>query len=128
MADFSDLAEALEDLTSAADRLDQLDDVADEMERLANAQRAAAVAEGDELRPDRRYRYARVADFLGMKKASVQNLSRTELPRCGGAYVLGVDIMAYRGEITYDVAAAYKRHRRRRVVSQIPASSRAAEA
>lgn len=125
MADFSDLAEALEDLTSATDRLDQLDEVAAEMERLANAQRAAAEAERDELRPDRRYDYGAVADFLGMQRSSVRNIPKAELPRCGRGYVRGVDIMAFLGEITRGEAQAYKRHRRRRVTSRLPSSARA---
>lgn len=122
MADFSELAKALETLSDAAGDLSKIHEVAEHVERIANAQRGAALAEADELKPDRRYRYARVADFLGMAKGSVQNLSEAELPRCGGPYVMGVDIMAYRGEITYQEAEAYKRHRRRRVTARLPST------
>lgn len=128
MADFSDLAKALDTLTEAAGDLEKIREVARQVERIADAQKGAAIAEGDELKPDRRYRYDKVAEFLGCAKGTVQNTSEAELPRCGGAYVLGVDIMAYRGEITYAEAKAYKEHRRRRVTAQIPSSSRRAEA
>lgn len=125
MADFEALAEALKKITGLGERLDQLEEIADDVERMADAQRAAAAAEGDELKPDRRYNYGDVADFLGMTRGSVRNIPKAELPRCGRGYVRGVDIMAYLGEITHGEAEAYKRHRRRRVTARLPDSARA---
>ena len=118
-SDFEALTAALKEITQAADRLSKIPELAEQVERLADAQEAQALQPDGRLYPDRRYNYGQVADFIGMKRASVRNISKAELPRCGRGYVLGVDIMAYRGQITYDVAEAYKEQCRERVLNEI---------
>ena len=83
----------------------------------ASADVAGAVrdAEGEGLHPDHAYSSAEAAKFLGVKPASVAKISPQLLPRVRSGRFLGVDLMAYRGDVTPQDASAYKAARKRRI-------------
>ena len=92
-------------------------DLAAIRERLAAAARAlqaqatagavlAALEDG--LHPDHGYDPEQGARFLGMKRSSYLKVSPELLPRFGAGRVLGIDLMAMRGDLTREEAAAYK--------------------
>lgn len=66
----------------------------------------AALADG--LHPDHGYTYAQAGRFLGVKAKTVANTSVELLPRVRPGVVLGIDVMAFRGDVSYEAAAAYK--------------------
>ena len=118
MADeFKAIAEGLASIKRASDRLEGLDALTEQMKRMADHKTAGALPAS--LEPDKAYGYEEASEFIGMKPQSVRAISKTELPRVRRGAVLGVDIMAYLGEITYDEAAAYKEARRQRVIRHI---------
>lgn len=89
------------------------------------AVRAAATAEAllaaldDGLHPDHDYLPAQAAEFLGLKKTSYDSIPRSLLPRRKGGFVRGVDLMAYRGDVTREEAEAYKAAKRESVTRAI---------
>ena len=115
--DVEAFARGLRALLQAAERLEGIDELTEQVKRLVDTRKAENMPH--ELSPDRGYNYGEVADFLGIKRSSVRAIPRAELPRIRKATVLGVDVMAYRGEITYDEAEAYKEVRRQRVLSAL---------
>lgn len=62
----------------------------------------------DGLHPDYAYSSKDAAKFLGVEPASVAKISRQLLPRVRSGRFLGVDILAYRGDVSARDAAAYK--------------------
>ena len=77
--------------------------------------RAVRDAEGEGLHPDHGYSSAQAAKFLGVKAASVAKISPQLLPRVRSGRFLGIDLMAYRGDVTPQDARAYKEARRDQV-------------
>ena len=73
----------------------------------------AALEEG--LHPDHDYLPAQASQFLGVEKSTFNRISRVLLPRRRGGYTRGVDIMAYRGDISHEDAKAYKAAKREAV-------------
>lgn len=71
-------------------------------------------AEGG-LHPDHAYSSAEAAKFLGVRPSSVAKISRQLLPRVRSGRFLGIDLLAYRGDVTPQDAAAYKEARRGRI-------------
>jgi len=69
----------------------------------------------DGLHPDHAYSSAEAARFLGVQPSSVAKISRQLLPRVRSGRFLGIDLLAYRGDVTPQDAAAYKEARRRRI-------------
>ena len=116
----SALAEALQTLLTAGEQLARLESIEARLEEIAAHSTAEQLGAGEgSLHPDHAYSYDQVAQYLGQKRASVRQISHELLPRVGHGRVLGIDIMAYRGEITYEEATAYKRARRQRVLRYI---------
>ena len=70
----------------------------------------------DGLHPDRDYLPAQAAAFLGVTVATYHSIPRELLPRRKGGYARGVWIMAYRGDVTHDVAEAYLEAKRAAVL------------
>lgn len=104
-------AEGIGALTEAADSLPAIRERLDELVRqhgaTVEAAAAIAVVEGG-LHPDHAYSNAAASRFLGVKAATVRKLSPILLPRVRGGRVLGIDVMAYRGDVTPEAARAYK--------------------
>ena len=50
-----------------------------------------------------------------MKPSSVKSIPAVDLPRAAPGRIEGIDLMAYRGDITYDMARQYKYARREAV-------------
>jgi hypothetical protein len=109
------LAHALTALMSAGDALDQIPARIESSMRIVESNaRAAAVLEAadDPLHPDHAYPPEAACRFLGVKQTSFRKISAVLLPRVRSGRVLGIDLMAYRGDITSDEAAAYKAAKR----------------
>lgn len=104
-------AAGIEALTDAADALPAIHDRLDELVRLhgATVEAAAALAtiEGG-LHPDHAYSYADAALFLGVSAETVRKVPKPLLPRVRSGRVLGIDVMAYRGDVSPEAARAYK--------------------
>lgn len=80
--------------------------------RSNSAAEAMLAAVDGGLHPDHDYLPEQGAAFLGIEASTYNKLSRSLLPRRKGGYARGVDIMAYRGDITYEEARAYKEAKR----------------
>ena len=122
MTDLSKVGNALAALLRAGETLDALPERVEAIVRAAEAssQAAAMLAVIDEgLHPDRDYLPEQAAAFLGIKRSSYHAIPRALLPRRPGGFARGVDLMAYRGDISHDVAKAYKRAQREAVTSEI---------
>ena len=119
MSDFADIGAALQALSEAGKTLaglpERVESILSSAEAAAHAQALLAVlAEG--LHPDRDYLPEQAAAFLGVKQSSYHAISRIELPRRRGGFARGVDLMAYRGDVTREEAEAYKRAQRQAVL------------
>lgn len=105
------LAEAF---ASIPELRDQMARVLAALEDHAAAERVRAAVDGG-LHPDHAYSPDQVASLLGITRASVLKVSKDLLPRVRSGRVLGIDVMAYRGDVTAQEAAAYKAGSRDRV-------------
>ena len=105
------LAEAFGSLPDIRDRLERATRALEDRAR-ADSVRAAI---DDGLHPDHAYSPEQAAQFLGIERASVVKVSKILLPRVRSGRILGIDLMAYRGDITADDATAYKASMRARV-------------
>lgn len=117
--DFSDIGRALAALSAAGETLAALPARLDEVVRAAqaNAVAEAVLAVVDEgLHPDRDYLPAQAAAFLGVKRSTYNRIPEAELPRRRGGYARGVDLMAYRGDVSREEAEAYKAAQRAAVL------------
>jgi hypothetical protein len=118
------LAEALAGLLYAGERLAALPALIERVEEVARAVGAHAMAAAvlaaleEGLHPDHVYTTAKAARFLGMKASSANKLPHALCPHTGGRW-RGVDIMAYRGDLTREEAAAYKEAKRRAVLRHL---------
>lgn len=125
------LAQSFAGLLEAGSRLDllpkvlaRLDDAVTALESNATAA-ALLVAVDDGLHPDHVYSHADAAKLVGKKKATLYKEPEAVLPpvRSRGRAVgfRGVDLMAYRGDITRDVSDAYKEAQVNAVLRKIAA-------
>ena len=105
------LASAFESLPELRSQLER---VTQSLEKQAASERVRAAIE-DGLHPDHAYSSRQAAQFLGIEAASVPKVSRTLLPRVRSGRFLGIDILAYRGDVTAAEAKAYKEATRDRV-------------
>ncbi len=110
------IAQGLEMLRLAGDRLPRL---VDELERVVDMRKVEALRRvlPGSLHPDHRYDYKQTAQFLGMKPSSVKSIPAVDLVRAAPGRIEGIDLMAYRGDITYEMARQYK-HARREAIQQ----------
>ncbi|HEX9953465.1 MAG TPA: hypothetical protein VGB53_16975 [Rubricoccaceae bacterium] len=109
------LACALTALVNAGDALDKIPSRIESAMNLveSNARAAAVLGAADEpLHPDHAYPPETACRFIGVKQTSFRKISAVLLPRVRSGRVLGIDLMAYRGDITRDEAAAYKAAKR----------------
>ena len=108
------IAQGLEMLRLAGDRLPRL---VDELERVVDMRKVEALRRvlPGSLHPDHRYDYKQTSKFLGMKPSSVKSIPPVDLPRAAPGRIEGIDLMAYRGDITYEMARQYKLARREAV-------------
>jgi len=104
------IARGLEMLRLAGSHLPRL---VDELERVVDMRKVEALRRAlpDGLHPDHRYDYKGAAKFLGMKPSSVKSIPAVDLPRAAPGRIEGIDLMAYRGDITYEMARQYKHAR-----------------
>jgi hypothetical protein len=119
--DAEQLARALSALAGAGEALDMIPARIERAMRLveSNARAAAVLEAADEpLHPDHAYAPEAACRFLGLKQTSFRKISAVLLPRVRSGRVLGVDLMAYRGDVTRDEAAAYKAAKRALVTGQ----------
>ena len=107
------LARAFDALPGLAERLDDIARTLDEHAR------ADALRLDDGLHPDHAYSPEQCAAFLGVAPQSVRRISPELLPRVRSGRVLGIDLLAYRGDIGAADAAAYKRATRDRVLARL---------
>ncbi|HEX9950188.1 MAG TPA: hypothetical protein VGB53_00325 [Rubricoccaceae bacterium] len=111
-------------LAAAFDALDQLPAIREELSRAAKALTNQATAGAivaaleDGLHPDHAYAPEMACRFLGITRKSYLKVSKILLPRVGSGRVLGIDLMAYRGDVSRDEAAAFKAARRALVVGR----------
>ena len=109
------LAHALVALANAGDALDRIPARIERAICLVEANaRATAILEAaaETLQPDHAYSPEAACRFLGVKQTSFRKISPLLLPRVRSGRVLGIDLMAYRGDVTSDEAMAYKAAKR----------------
>ena len=118
------LADALVGLIHAGAHLAALPALVERVEGVARAVGAQATAAAvlaaleQGLHPDHLYTTAQAASFLGLKASSANKLPHDLCPHMGGRW-RGVDIMAYRGDLTREEAAAYKEAKRKAVLRHL---------
>ncbi|MEM7788945.1 MAG: hypothetical protein AAF594_14580 [Bacteroidota bacterium] len=125
--DAHDIGHSLAALIRAGDSLDRLPE---RVEAALRSVESGAIAEAvlavvDEgLHPDRDYLPEQGAAFLGLKRSSYNRIPHAELPRRRGGFVRGVDLMAKRGDISYEAARAYKEAKAEAVLRVVGTGSR----
>ena len=110
-AAFSGLLEAGERLDMLPKVVERLDKAVDLLEASSSAVALREVVE-DGLHPDHVYSFDEAARFVGKKRSSLYKEHEALLPpvKSRGRTIgfRGIDLLAYRGDITVDTARAYK--------------------
>ena len=125
------IAAAFAGLLEAGDRLDALPRVVERLDKAVELLEASSAAVAlmkvveDGLHPDRVYSFDEAARFVGKKKSSLYKEPEAVLPpvksRGRSIGFRGIDLLAYRGDITRDVADAYKEAQVNAVLRKIAA-------